>query len=94
VSFKLIENNLYNCGDKQPNTLFVTVLDLVQVRLSQGVENSDACERKKARKYERKVGRDGLGYPASAPNFTAGFFLRRRGLPVENNNKFSHQFCK
>jgi hypothetical protein len=29
---------------------------------------------KKARKYERKVGRDGLGYPESEPNFTAEFF--------------------
>ena len=59
------------------------------------VENSDARERsKKARKYERKVGRDGLGYSASAPNFTVGFFLRRRGLPVENNNKFSRQFLQ
>ena len=36
----------------------------------------------------------GLGYPASAPNFTVGFFLRRRGLRVENNNKFSRQFLQ
>ena len=35
-----------------------------------------------------------VGYPASAPKFTVGFFLRRRGLPVENNNKFSRQFLQ
>ena len=29
---------------------------------------------KKAQKYERKVGTDGLGYTASAPNFTAEFY--------------------
>jgi hypothetical protein len=33
------------------------------------------------------TGRDGLGYPASAPNFTVG-------LRVENNNKFSRQFLQ
>jgi hypothetical protein len=49
---------------------------------------------KKGWKYERKVGRDRLGYPASMPNITVGFFLWRCGLQVENNNKFSHQFLQ
>jgi hypothetical protein len=77
-----------------PCWTITSLSDLVQVCLSRGW-NSDARERsKKARKYERKVGRDGLGYPASAPNFSVGFFLRRRGLRVENNNKFSRQFLQ
>ena len=58
-----------------------------------GLKIAIARERsKKARKYERKIGRDGLGYPAGAPNFTVGFFLRRRALAIENNNKVSRQF--
>jgi hypothetical protein len=58
------------------------------------VNVDNARERSKnARKYERKVGRDGLGYPESAPNFTVGFFLQSRGLRVEKN-KFSRQFLQ
>jgi hypothetical protein len=60
-----------------------------------GLKIAIAHERsKKVRKYERNVRRDGLGYPARAPNFTVGFFLRRRGLAVENNNKFPCQFLQ
>jgi hypothetical protein len=41
-----------------------------------GLKISDACERsKKVRKYERKLGRDGLGYPASARIFPTEAWL-------------------
>ncbi len=71
-----------------------SIINLAQVKsVSVGVENSDA---RKVRKYERKVGRNGLERLASALIFTVGFFLRRRGLRVDNNNnnKFSLPFLQ
>ena len=54
---------------------------------------SDARQRsKKARKFHRRIGR--YWDICKSPKFTVGFFLRRRSLQVENNNKFSHQFLQ
>ena len=41
-----------------------------------------ASGERKSQKNESKIGRNGLGTFASAPKFTVGLFLRRRGLCV------------
>ena len=42
----------------------------------------------------RKKYRDGFGTFVSEPKFTVGFFIRRPGFRVDNNNKLLCQFLQ